>query len=71
MPNYYHDRKDSNFLQFFDYVGEKSKIDHPDFSQFPKEFGRKLYMYQPKKDLLPRILSYSHLDFFFPKKTFL
>ena len=70
VPNYYHDRKDSNVLQFFDFVGEKSKIDDPSFSLYPEEFGWKLYIYKPKKDLLPRILDYSHLDFFFPKKHF-
>ena len=70
VPNYYHDRKDSNFLQFFNYVGEKSKIDDPSFSQYPEVFGRKLYIYEPKKDLLLRILDYSHLDFFFSKKHF-
>ena len=70
VPNYYHDRKDSNFLQFFNYVGEKSKIDDPSFSQYPEVFGRKLYIYEPKKDLLLRILDYSNLDFFFPKKHF-
>ena len=54
----------------FNYVGEKSKIDDPSFLQYPEEFGRKLYICEPKKDLLPRILDYSHLDFFFPKKHF-
>ena len=29
-----------------------------------------MYIYESKKDLLPRILDYSHLDFFFPKKHF-
>ena len=70
VPYYYNDRKDSKFLQFFIYVGEKRKIDDPSFLQYPETFGRKLYIYDLKKDLLLRILDYSHLDFFFPKKHF-
>ena len=54
VSNYYHDRKDSNFLQFFNYVGEKSKIDDPSFSQSPEEFGRKLYIYTNQKKIYYR-----------------
>ena len=44
VPRFYHDRKDTNFLKDFRFVGKKNNINEKGFSDTPK-FGRKLYEY--------------------------
>ena len=46
VPKFYHERKSKNFLKTLKFIGEWDIIDKIGFSEFPNEFGRKLYEYQ-------------------------
>lgn len=39
-PNFYHDRRDKNFLKGLTFVGKKADTDEENFSEFPSVLGR-------------------------------
>lgn len=45
-PNFYHDRRDKNFLKGLTFVGKKADTDEENFSEFPSVLGRQLYEYK-------------------------
>ena len=46
VPKFYHEERSKNFLKTLKFIGEWGTTDKVNFSEFPNEFGRKLYEYQ-------------------------
>ena len=46
VPKFYHEKRSQNFLKTLNYIGERDSIDDKGYSEFPDEFGIKLYEYQ-------------------------
>ena len=70
VPKFYHNRKDSNFLQGLIYIGEKKEIDEKYFYETPL-LGRKLYEYRVgKNNARPKSFHPRELDWSFPDKYY-
>ena len=48
VPKIFHENSNTNFLKELKYIGERTDIDTPGYSEFPNEFGRNLYEYRNK-----------------------
>ena len=46
VPKFYHERSSKNNSKTLKFIGEWDAIDKVNFSEFPNEFGRKVYEYQ-------------------------
>ena len=67
VPQFYHDRRNINFLREFKFKGEKKEIDEIDFSE-EKLLGRKLYEYALEGNYFRTPLNRNNLDWPFPDK---
>ena len=48
VPKFFHYRNKTNFLKELKFIGVYNKIDRVNFSEFPDNFGRKLYENEQK-----------------------
>ena len=70
VPEFYHDRKDTNFLKGLIYIGEKKETDERYFFEGPL-LGRKLYEYQiNRNNKKPLNIHPRDLDWPFPEKFY-
>lgn len=65
LPKFHHDNRTKNFLKTPKYVGKWDVIDKVNFSEFPDELGRQLYIYE-KTSTEPRTISLSIVDVDWP-----
>ena len=66
VPRFFHYRRQTNFLKYMRFVGQKPYINEPQFSKF-KPLGRKLYEYRA---INQNILEFrpQEIDLPFPEK---
>ena len=69
VPEFYHDRKNTNFLKGLTYIGKKKETDERYFFEGPL-LGRKLYEYQiNRNNKRPLNIHPRDLDWPFPEKS--
>ena len=71
VPEFYHNRRDKNFLKNLIYIGEKKEIDKKYFYEEGTSLGRRLYEYQiDKNNKRPLNIHLRDLDWPFPDKFY-